>query len=605
MSSSEAVEEALEEVLPDEPIYPLTNSPPPESPLNPEVMGTLNLTPVPSPIPTIVTSSETSHTSTTFSTSTEPSYSIAGSWGGGMMLPNSDDPLLSSSPKDFVPRRKVAINGIPLKLISNNGLIDLNNTNFAGILVDANGEIKLIQTTGNNLQGKNFVLANTQIVTQEAASSSDDKSRVQKIIKTVQYAIPTKNVVTNRPKQVNEVKKEEGNDVFLSPTTISASPARISRKRPRTEPLQLPVFHQSKLRATRSKPQGSARYTPQPILNPQRPGSGLYTNLKSKGDDGVSWSSDPIPETDSTPHVNIGSQFQCKIPMFSSTPNRSSHEPSYEDLLWDPGIANCTDSEVDMYLEFACCAAVPGGGRNKEYAMQLLFMCGGNIHEAMLRLMQPTPSLPSDHPLLSYNYTESDKWTTMETELFHRALLKYDKDFRRIAHDMKSKTAKQCIQFYYVWKKVCSDEYKRLKVVRERKHTILRSTESDMAMEDKLYLDAKLLGLADSGSPMPIQSETRNFMCEYPDCSASFNSRAALNGHIRIHGGTARNSPTPSTGLQDRRGNTALHHHHHHHHHPAHSPAMTVVTSSSLGAGGSASCHPDSTEEYPCKICGK
>jgi hypothetical protein len=35
---------------------------------------------------------------------------------------------------------------------------------------------------------------------------------------------------------------------------------------------------------------------------------------------------------------------------------------------------------VEMYLEFACCAAVPGGGRNKEYALHLLHMCHGNIH---------------------------------------------------------------------------------------------------------------------------------------------------------------------------------------------------------------------------------
>lgn len=33
-----------------------------------------------------------------------------------------------------------------------------------------------------------------------------------------------------------------------------------------------------------------------------------------------------------------------------------------------------------MYLDFACCAAVPGGGRNREYAMHLLHMYGGNIH---------------------------------------------------------------------------------------------------------------------------------------------------------------------------------------------------------------------------------
>lgn len=32
-----------------------------------------------------------------------------------------------------------------------------------------------------------------------------------------------------------------------------------------------------------------------------------------------------------------------------------------------------------MYLQFACCASVPGGGRNKEYALHLLHMCRGNI----------------------------------------------------------------------------------------------------------------------------------------------------------------------------------------------------------------------------------
>ncbi|KAJ8928444.1 hypothetical protein NQ314_019033, partial [Rhamnusium bicolor] len=133
MSSSAAVEEALEEVLPGEPIYPLTNSPSPQSPLG--------LTPVPSPISSIVTTSVSSpHTSTTFSPSPNTStYSMSNNWCNGVMLPNSDDPLLSSSPKDFVARKKFEFNGVPLRLISNNGLIELNSSNFAGILVDANG----------------------------------------------------------------------------------------------------------------------------------------------------------------------------------------------------------------------------------------------------------------------------------------------------------------------------------------------------------------------------------------------------------------------------------------------------------------------------------
>lgn len=54
----------------------------------------------------------------------------------------------------------------------------------------------------------------------------------------------------------------------------------------------------------------------------------------------------------------------------------------------------------------------------------------------MLKLMQPAPVLPSNHPLLHYNYSESDKWTSLETDAFHKALLKYDKDFRSIAQEV-------------------------------------------------------------------------------------------------------------------------------------------------------------------------
>lgn len=110
-------------------------------------------------------------------------------------------------------------------------------------------------------------------------------------------------------------------------------------------------------------------------------------------------SNDSTPESDSTPHINVGAQYQCNsLPKCQSGKEKDDREPS-EHLLWNPEIGNlCTDSEgnftklenetyisiikflVDMYLDFACCAAVPGGGRNKEYALHLLHMCGGNIH---------------------------------------------------------------------------------------------------------------------------------------------------------------------------------------------------------------------------------
>lgn len=131
----------------------------------------------------------------------------------------------------------------------------------------------------------------------------------------------------------------------------------------------------------------------------------------------------------------------------------------------------------------------------------------------MLKLMQPMPSLPSENPLHYYHYSESDKWTVSETEIFHQALLKHDKDFAAIAQEVhfififltpfkidsfqwlqvETKTIKQCIQFYYVWKKVCTDEYKELKQMRERKSGIVKLVESEL--EEKPYPDAKLLGV--------------------------------------------------------------------------------------------------------------
>ncbi|XP_050306418.1 uncharacterized protein LOC126743390 isoform X2 [Anthonomus grandis grandis] len=587
MSSSAEVEEAIQEVLPGESLnednlYPLSNTPPSQS-----ENDSLGLTPVPSP--QVSTSIPSPHPSSSQSI-LKPSSGQSG-WGTPLMLSNSEDPLLSSQPKDCAPKKRIQLNGVPVRLVSNHGLIELNSTNFTGLLVDANGELKLIQASGGSFPVKNFVLSNAQLVTTSGQDlgMKDSRVKVQKL--TITKAVPASPVATkliaNRAKL--EVKREDCNDVFLSPTTIPTnSPSRQSRKRLRNEPLPS-SHHQSKLRTTRIKGQGTVRYTAQPILNPQRGGSGLYSSIKFKLGDDPNWN-DPPPETDATPHINIGPQSQCTIPAYRGVPKRTTPQPVYEDLLWDPGIGDCTDSEVDMYLEFACCAAIPGGGRNKEYAMHLLHMCSGNIHEAMLRLMQPTPHLPADHPLLAYSYCESEKWTSLETDLFHRCLLKFDKDFNRIAEEIKSKSLKQCVQFYYVWKKVCADEYSRLKALRQMKRNHRNLSDAD----DKGFPDVKLLGMAEGDSPM------RHFSCEYPECSASFNSRAALNGHIRIHGGTSRNSPTPSSTAggngggnppSDRRPSAAAA--------AAAAHAHSFTVSSTI-------CHPDSTDqEYPCKICGK
>ena len=40
---------------------------------------------------------------------------------------------------------------------------------------------------------------------------------------------------------------------------------------------------------------------------------------------------------------------------------------------------------------------------------------------------------------------------------------------RRLFLKVGTKSVKECVQFYYLWKKVCADEYKRLRIVRRRR----------------------------------------------------------------------------------------------------------------------------------------
>nr|CAD7443398.1 unnamed protein product [Timema bartmani] len=481
------------------------------------------------------------------------------------MMPNSEDPLLSSSPKDFCSRKKFDFGGIHSFKLLGNGMVDFGmaNSGLTGIMVDSNGELKFFQAA-NSHPAKNMMVSGSVSTNISSASASMyqkrsevDSNKLRLLSKVAgshhhhhhnhhHHHSPR----NQRPKlqvTLDNLKEEVDDDVFLSPTSIPASPIRVARKRSRPEPLYIlphPVpSYRSRLRAPRLQEPGSSspppQYTPPPMLSPARQGQGLFWQavnvphsaslspatwpssttvsrngtIESCGQEESSMPTETAPESDATPHINLGPDFQCVIPQWNPDREKANREPSYEHLLWDPGISKVsTDSEVDMYLEFACCAAVPGGGRNKEYALHLLHMCHGNIHEAMLKLMQPTPFLPSGHPLLAYDYCESDRWSADEMDAFHQGLLKHDKDFLSIAQEAN---------------------------------------------------DVELVSTS---------SETRLFVCEYPDCSASFNSRAALNGHIRIHGGgVCGRSPTP-----DKRPATA--------------------TPPALG---------DLLEEFPCKICGK
>ena len=47
----------------------------------------------------------------------------------------------------------------------------------------------------------------------------------------------------------------------------------------------------------------------------------------------------------------------------------------------------------------------------------------------------------------------ADKWSPYEIALFESALSLVGKHFSHVAHVIKTKSAAECIEFYYVWKK--------------------------------------------------------------------------------------------------------------------------------------------------------
>ncbi|XP_060650892.1 pneumococcal serine-rich repeat protein isoform X1 [Drosophila nasuta] len=262
--------------------------------------------------------------------------------------------------------------------------------------------------------------------------------------------------------------------------------------------------HRSKLR----KP-SRTHYTPAPILNPDRKGTGLYCNVRKQLGQGIFDNfdddfGDPVGLVDFSDEskVNLGSTYQAQIPAWKP-PEEFMKEPSTScgaDLMWDPNV-QLDDKILMRYIDLSKSSAVPMGSHSEEMALQTLLDAKGNSAAAVLTLLQMQSS------------AFQMKWTAFELEQFLRGLEKHGKDFAKITSELCTKTSGECVQMYYFWKKLCVD----YKVSHLKMEPVVTSNH---AVEQKPYV------------------------CEIAACSASFSSKAALHGHVRIHayGRNASNS---------------------------------------------------------------
>ncbi|CAG2228782.1 unnamed protein product [Mytilus edulis] len=406
------------------------------------------------------------------------------------------------------------------------------------------------------------------------------------------------------------LSKSDGAGLFRNPNSLT-TPVHLRMKRKhRPAPLFIPrhgSLHggfQSRLRSPRvltaSEHKGNTPppYTPPPMLSPIRSGSGLFwsiqkppmtpmtapltprTSILSMSRNSSIGSAQPDvpkqeipddeepPESDILPHVNIGSQYQAEIPPFNSRKKEALMCISKEDLVFDPEkIKDFSDNE------------------------------------------------------------ENDVWTTEEAEKYLNALLKCDKDFFSVSKEIGSKSVKECIQFYYLWKKVCPDEHKRLRIMRNKRErerlynlrsqqqqqqpaTLPEQPENEMEINDydedsssstdmEDNSDIMLNNKEDDASSVKSSSSVKSvktvitpapasratspapmFTCDYPECNAAFNSKQALNGHIRVHGGGSK-SNSPAREYRP--------------------PAARLPKPQ----GSPASSEDLNGEGFPCKLCGR
>ena len=174
--------------------------------------------------------------------------------------------------------------------------------------------------------------------------------------------------------------------------------------------------------------------------------------------------------TDKTP--KIGADHQALIPACQGESIPYSQRDGNDRMpIWDPDTANClSDFEMSQYLLLASSVAVGGGSHNEEIALEILQKHQGQVQPALQELLSSYDLMEEDEAMSmmssdSEENNESTKacWQSLEVDLFYEGMVRYHKDFTKISNHVGSKTVKECVEFYYLWKNMCVEESQSFK----------------------------------------------------------------------------------------------------------------------------------------------
>ncbi|XP_061089421.1 transcriptional-regulating factor 1 [Conger conger] len=286
-------------------------------------------------------------------------------------------------------------------------------------------------------------------------------------------------------------------------------------------------------------PGGPPHYSPRPMLNPIRRGTGLYCNLlplpclQSHFSEQLS----PWPEETCLPlpKVNLGPEFQAEVPQLLECRSHDHwpEESPMEQLLWKPWEdledSNDLQDQVENLLDLCSSSAMPGGGTNLELALHCLSRCQGDMLATveMLLLSSPPSSSSSSSSSEDYHYSGSAVWTLSEKRLLNKAFVTHSKDFSLIQKMVKTKSVPQCVEFYYLSRKVLEQQRRQLE--RER----VAREERSAAGQTPFPISHTLLTPVPMEEPVQSPSLAANFPCK--QCGKMFYKIKSRNAHMKIH----------------------------------------------------------------------
>lgn len=417
-------------------------------------------------------------------------YFLSGLSLQSQMMSNSDDPLLSSIPRDFSSSQRH----------SNQSLSS--------------------QTHHQSQETPNFDIdpfsppESKKIKTEQSPIESSDNS--------------DKNLLSVQTEQI--LTKDNMGSVFLSPNSISSSTgsspklqcALLSDVKKKLSKNTEVLRKHEQFRSNMKKSQ--LHYTPSPMLNPERLGNGLFAAISS---------SDKLIDVDEEmnvidffeePRVNIGSDYQATL-VTDINSSKYDERKSCETLLWKPS-ALTDDRQLDRFIDLAKSSAVTMGLHTIESALRVLLESQGEVHVAVLKLLQHNDS------------GLEKRWTQTEMEQFLKGLEKHGKDFSSISREILNKTTGDCVQLYYFWKKLCK-EYKSTHLPQNRDCNFTvhnkNNNNNNATNCDNNFFD--YVNNHNNSNTLTIQNENNNgqinptaanhnsaelrpHVCEVPDCFA-------------------------------------------------------------------------------------